>query len=135
MSRANGGDLLFRDDVDRRRFLGLLSELPDRFSPELPAFVLMAGSQLRRGGARHPQVLEAGTEQPGDAGLRRGPARTIVKWTYLAPLPPSTRFSPTCIHPFSVIANKAIGDRTEPIPRRRRRPCGLGRKSGRRRGI
>jgi hypothetical protein len=28
-----------------------------------------AGSWLRRGGARHPQVLEAGTEQPGDAGF------------------------------------------------------------------
>jgi hypothetical protein len=43
MSRANGGDLLFRDDLDRRRFLGLLSELPERFSLELHAFVLMAG--------------------------------------------------------------------------------------------
>jgi len=42
MSRANGGDLLFRGDLDRHRFLGLLSELPERFSLELHAFVLMA---------------------------------------------------------------------------------------------
>jgi putative transposase len=41
MSRANGGDLLFRDDLDRRRFLGLLSELPERFSLEIHAYVLM----------------------------------------------------------------------------------------------
>ena len=41
MSRANGGDLLFRDDLDRHRFLGLLSELPERFSLEVHAFVLM----------------------------------------------------------------------------------------------
>ena len=32
---------LFRDDTDRRRFLGLVSELPERFSLEVHAFVLM----------------------------------------------------------------------------------------------
>jgi Transposase IS200 like len=42
MSRANGGDLLFRGELDRHRFLWLLSELPERFSLELHAFVLMA---------------------------------------------------------------------------------------------
>ncbi len=54
MSCAMGGDLLFRDDLDRCRFLGLLSELPERFSLELHGFVLMTGSRIRRGGARHP---------------------------------------------------------------------------------
>ncbi|MFM8357511.1 MAG: hypothetical protein ACKOET_03050 [Verrucomicrobiota bacterium] len=28
LSRGNGGEMLFRDDTDRRRFLGLVSELP-----------------------------------------------------------------------------------------------------------
>ena len=41
MSRGNGGEILFRDDTDRRRFLGLLSELPERFSVQIHAYVLM----------------------------------------------------------------------------------------------
>ena len=41
VSRGNGGEVLFRDDTDRQRFLGLLSELPERFSLEIHAFVLM----------------------------------------------------------------------------------------------
>ena len=41
MSRGNGGEVLFRDDTDRGRFLGLVSELPERFSLEVHAFVLM----------------------------------------------------------------------------------------------
>ena len=41
VSRGNGGGTLFADDTDRRRFLGLLSELPERFSLEVHAFVLM----------------------------------------------------------------------------------------------
>lgn len=41
VSRGNGGGTLFADDLDRRRFLGLLSELPERFSLEVHAFVLM----------------------------------------------------------------------------------------------
>lgn len=32
---------IYRDDIDRRRFLGLVSELPGRFSVEIHAFVLM----------------------------------------------------------------------------------------------
>ena len=32
---------MFRDDTDRRRFLGLVSEFPERFSLEVHAFVLM----------------------------------------------------------------------------------------------
>ena len=41
VSRGNGGEALFRGDADRRRFLGLVSELPARFSVEVHAFVLM----------------------------------------------------------------------------------------------
>lgn len=41
VSRGNGGAVLFLGDVDRRRFLGLVSELPERFSVEVHAFVLM----------------------------------------------------------------------------------------------
>ena len=45
------------------------------------------GRQLYRGGARHPQVLEAGAKQPRDAGLRCGPSRLLVKWTDLPHCP------------------------------------------------
>jgi hypothetical protein len=38
---GNGGGALFLDDTDRRRFLGLVAELPERFSLEVHAFVLM----------------------------------------------------------------------------------------------
>ena len=41
MSRGNGGETLFRRDDDRRAFLGLVSELPERFGAEVHAFVLM----------------------------------------------------------------------------------------------
>ena len=41
MSRGNGGERIFRDDTDRRRFLGRVAELPGRFSVEVHAFVLM----------------------------------------------------------------------------------------------
>ena len=35
MSRGNGGEAIYRDDDDRRRFFGL----PDRFGTEIHAFV------------------------------------------------------------------------------------------------
>lgn len=41
MSRGNGGETLYRSDEDRRRFLGLVAELPGRFGTEVHAFVLM----------------------------------------------------------------------------------------------
>lgn len=41
MSRGNGGSAIYRDDDDRRRFLGLVAELPERFGTEIHAFVLM----------------------------------------------------------------------------------------------
>ncbi len=41
MSRGNGGDALYRTDADRRAFLGMVGELPERFGTEVHAFVLM----------------------------------------------------------------------------------------------
>ncbi len=41
VSRGSGGLAIYRDDDDRRRFLGLVSELPERFGVEIHAFVLM----------------------------------------------------------------------------------------------
>ena len=41
MSRGHRRSDLFLDDADRRRFLGLLAQLPERFGVELHAFVLM----------------------------------------------------------------------------------------------
>ena len=39
MSRGNGGAAIYRDDDDRRRFLGLVSELPERFGIEIHVVV------------------------------------------------------------------------------------------------
>ena len=41
-SRGNRREALFLDDADRRRFLGLVAELPERFGLEIHAFVLMS---------------------------------------------------------------------------------------------
>jgi REP element-mobilizing transposase RayT len=41
MSRGNRRASLFWEESDRRRFLGLVSELPERFDLEVHAFVLM----------------------------------------------------------------------------------------------
>jgi putative transposase len=41
MNRGNRREAIYLDDTDRRRFLGLLSELPDRFGLEIHAFELM----------------------------------------------------------------------------------------------
>ncbi len=40
-SRGNRREPIYRTDADRRRFLGLLGELPERFGLEVHAFVLM----------------------------------------------------------------------------------------------
>ncbi|HXJ61538.1 MAG TPA: hypothetical protein VNU68_33260, partial [Verrucomicrobiae bacterium] len=40
-SRGNRRAALFLHEADRRRFLGLLSEVPERFGVEIHAFVLM----------------------------------------------------------------------------------------------
>jgi putative transposase len=42
MNRGHRGAALFLDDADRRRFLGAVAELPERFALEVHAFVLMA---------------------------------------------------------------------------------------------
>src|SRR5215203_3981083 len=41
MNRGHRAGALFLDDADRRRFLGPVSELPERFGLEMHAFVLM----------------------------------------------------------------------------------------------
>ena len=41
VARGNGGEAIYRDDDDRRAFLGMMSELPSRFGLEIHAFVLM----------------------------------------------------------------------------------------------
>src|SRR6267378_53201 len=40
-SRGNRREALFVNDADRRRFLGLVAQLPERFGLEVHAFVLM----------------------------------------------------------------------------------------------
>jgi REP element-mobilizing transposase RayT len=41
MNRGHRGGTLYRNDGDRRRFLGLVAEPPERFALEIHAFVLM----------------------------------------------------------------------------------------------
>ncbi len=41
VNRGDGRERIFRSDDDRRRFLGRLAELPERFGVEVHAFVLM----------------------------------------------------------------------------------------------
>jgi putative transposase len=41
MNRGNRREAIYLDDMDRRRFLGLVSELPDRFRLEIHVFELM----------------------------------------------------------------------------------------------
>jgi len=56
VSRGNGGEVLFRDDTDRRRFLGLVSEMPERFSVQIHAFVLMSHHYHWHGGTWCPRA-------------------------------------------------------------------------------
>ena len=41
MSRGNGGEAIYCTEDDRKRFLGLVAELPERFGTEVHAFVLL----------------------------------------------------------------------------------------------
>ncbi len=41
VSRGNGGEAIYGTDEDRRRFLGRVAEVPERFGTEIHAFVLM----------------------------------------------------------------------------------------------
>ena len=54
--------MLYRDDTDRRRFLGLVSELPERFSLEVHTFVGLgygaAAQGIRRFWTQHPQKAD-----------------------------------------------------------------------------
>ena len=73
VSRGNGGDRIYRDDTDRRRFLGLVSELPGRFSVEIHAFVLMDNHYHLLLRCREANLSEAIRRmQVSDAGRRTG---------------------------------------------------------------
>ncbi len=48
ISRGKGGEPLLRRDQDRRAFLGLASELPERFGSEQHAFAVGQWGQSRR---------------------------------------------------------------------------------------
>jgi len=41
-ARGNRREAIFLDDTDRRRFLGMVAELPERFKAEIHAFMLMS---------------------------------------------------------------------------------------------
>jgi len=45
MNRGNGGEAIYRTDEVRRRFLGRVAEVPERFGTEIHAFVLMDNRQ------------------------------------------------------------------------------------------
>ena len=47
MSRGHGREVMDRTDQDRRRLLGRVSELPERFGTEIHAFVLMDNTKGR----------------------------------------------------------------------------------------
>ena len=48
MNRGHRGGTLYRTDADRRRFLGSVGELPERFGLEIHAFILMIQRRLQQ---------------------------------------------------------------------------------------
>ncbi len=89
MSRGNGGETLFRRDDDRRVFLGLVSELPERFGTEVHAFVLMDNryhllvrcrrTDLREGAGKLPGVKYGSLAQGVRRFWRRAGERTELE--------------------------------------------------------
>ncbi|HVR34214.1 MAG TPA: transposase, partial [Methylomirabilota bacterium] len=59
MHRGHRGGILFGDDRDRRRFLGLVAELPERFALEVHAFVLMDNHYHLLARTREPNLSHA----------------------------------------------------------------------------
>jgi hypothetical protein len=53
MNRGHRGGALFLDDTDRRRFLGAVADLPERFEQEVHVGVNPAGEQSDGSGALH----------------------------------------------------------------------------------
>ena len=51
-SRGNRREALYRNEVDRRRFLGLAAQMPERFGVEVHAFVLMGKAGWRARGRK-----------------------------------------------------------------------------------
>ena len=70
-ARGNRREALFFNDTDRRRFLGRVAELPERFGLEVHAFVLMSNHYVavRHGGHRLAEVVPriAGLKYPAGA--------------------------------------------------------------------
>src|SRR5574341_268949 len=75
-SRANGREDLFRTDDDRRRFLGLVAELPERFGLEIHAVIGSGcgGRSLRE----RRQALGEYTEGPVRQGRLESPWAGLV---------------------------------------------------------
>ena len=79
-ARGNGGRAICRDDNDRRRYIGLVSELPERFGTEIHAFVPMGNPchllvPCRRAGLGDTLRYPSGEPHlcgPRDAGSRCG---------------------------------------------------------------
>ena len=59
MNRGHRGVELFLDEADRRRFLGAVGELPERFGLEVHAFVLMANHYHLLVRTSEPNLSEA----------------------------------------------------------------------------
>jgi hypothetical protein len=77
INRGHRGGALFCDGADRRRFLDLVAELPDRFGLEVHAFVLMDNHYhllLRMGEAN----LKAYTEAPIRQGSLASPWEGLI---------------------------------------------------------
>ena len=58
MSRGDGGKVIYRTDEDRRRFLGRVAQVPDRFGTEIHAFVLMDSHYHLLFRCRRPDLSE-----------------------------------------------------------------------------
>ncbi|HXJ75096.1 MAG TPA: transposase [Candidatus Dormibacteraeota bacterium] len=82
-SRGNRRAALFLHEADRRRFLGLLSEVPERFGVEIHAFVLMDNHYHLVVRTPEPNLshairwLNVGSNL-GRAGWRWKPSRRVV---------------------------------------------------------
>ena len=77
MSRGNGEEVIYCTDEDRRRFLGLVAELPERFGTEIHAFVLMDNRSGSIGGVRGGSMRDW---RPRRGGWRRiGSSRDVAK--------------------------------------------------------
>ena len=59
MNRGYRGEALYLDETDRRRFLGAVAQLPERYGLELHAFVLMYHHYHLLARTREPNLSHA----------------------------------------------------------------------------